>query len=63
MVSSIFVTELSWLGRKFDDSGLENNERGGAFYFGVETPRLGQVAISPPGATPRGGRGGKFFMT
>ena len=41
MVSSIFVTELNWLGRKFDDSGLENYERGGDFYFGVVAPRAG----------------------
>ena len=26
---------------KFDDSGLENYERGGDFYFGVVAPRPG----------------------
>ena len=61
MVSSIFVTELSWLGRKFDDSGLENYERGGDFYFGVEAPRLGRPAINYPGASP-GGVGGASFL-
>ena len=45
---------------KFDDPGPETMERGGDFYFGVEAPRLGQVAIKAPGATP-GGVGGASF--
>ena len=37
-------------------------ERGGDFYFGVEAPGLGQVAIKSPSAIPGGVGGGKFFI-
>ena len=46
---------------KFDDSGLENYERGGDFYFGVVVPRAGDFP-SGPRAQPLGGVGGASFL-
>ena len=39
---------------KFDDSGLENYERGGDFYFGVVAPAPGEFP-STPGRYTSGG--------
>ena len=51
-VDQFFVCKL-----KFDDSGLENYERGDDFDFGVAAPRPGDPP-SGPRALPLGGVGG-----
>ena len=55
------VDQFLWCKLKFDDSGLENYERGGDFYFGMVAPGVGHFP-SRPRALPLGGVGGASFL-